>query len=80
MGYSAEDLAKHIEAQFVDGMSWVERHKWHIDHINPVAAFVAEGETDPKVINALTNLRPMWASENMAKGSNYEPSKMDSMK
>lgn len=71
LGYSAKELATHIEAQFVDGMSWEDRSKWHIDHIKPVSVFVGEGVTDLMVINALNNLRPMWAAENMAKGSAY---------
>lgn len=34
----------------------------------PVSAFLQEGITDPKVINALSNLRPLWAKDNFAKG------------
>jgi|SRR5580704_6558903 hypothetical protein len=66
LGYSAAELAAHLEAQFVDGMSWEDRSAWHIDHIKPVREFAREGVTDPAIINALSNLRPLWARENMS--------------
>jgi len=72
LGYKKDDLVRHIERQFVRGMSWDNHGEWHIDHIVPVSWFVKNGETDPKVINALTNLRPMWASENISKGNKRE--------
>lgn len=68
LGYSFTDLRTHIESQFKDGMSWENRKEWHIDHIKPVCVFIREGETDPKVINALSNLRPLWAYENLSRG------------
>lgn len=68
LGYSAKDLCTHLEAQFKPGMSWHNRSDWHIDHIKPVSAFIQEGITDPKIINALSNLRPLWAKDNFAKG------------
>lgn len=69
LGYSVEELRLHIEGQFQPGMSWENRGEWHIDHIKSVAAFVAVGITDPKIINALSNLRPLWAWDNLSKGS-----------
>lgn len=69
LGYSAEELRIHLENQFLPGMSWEERSAWHIDHIKPVSAFIAEGITDPKIINALSNLRPLWARDNLVKGA-----------
>lgn len=71
LGYSAEDLAAHIEKQFMEGMSWKDRSEWHIDHIKPVSVFIKEGITDVRVINSLSNLRPMWAKENMSKQASW---------
>lgn len=55
-------------------MSWEAhaRGEIHIDHIVPVSKLVSDGETDPAVINALSNLRPMWAADNLAKGAKQE--------
>lgn len=67
LGYTRHQLRQHIEAQFTKGMSWDNRGKWHIDHIVPVAEFMRRGETDPAIVNALSNLRPMWAKDNIRK-------------
>jgi len=69
LGYSAKDLCAHIESQFEPGMSWQNRGAWHIDHIKSVSSFFNEGITDPKIINALSNLRPLWAQDNLNKGA-----------
>jgi hypothetical protein len=48
-------------------MSWDNWGEWHIDHIEPVSKLVSSGVTEPSEINALSNLQPLWASENIAK-------------
>lgn len=67
LGYNQHQLRSHIERQFVKGMGWHNRDRWHIDHIVPVAEFMRKGETDPAVVNALSNLQPLWAGDNMRK-------------
>lgn len=69
LGYTASDLKAHLESLFEPGMSWENRGEWHIDHIKPVVQFIREGVTDPAVINALSNLQPLWAADNLTKGS-----------
>lgn len=65
LGYRPEELKVHLERLFEPGMTWENhgQHGWHIDHIRPICTF-PEG-TEPIVINALENLRPMWAEENI---------------
>lgn len=79
IGYGGKELRAHLELLFADGMEWhnygMGCGKWQIDHIKPIAAFVREGTIDPKIINALSNLRPMWASENASKNDKYEGGK-----
>lgn len=72
LGYSPERLSQHIERQFVNGMSWENYGKWHIDHIIPISHFLKNGVNDPKIINALSNLRPMWAKQNQEKSDLVE--------
>ena len=67
-GFSREDLVAWIESQFVEGMTWGNTS---IDHIIPVVAFVDHGIDDLKVINHLSNLRPMFRLENISKGCRY---------
>lgn len=71
-GYTFEQLVARIEFQFKDGMSWENRSEWHIDHRKPISRFLEQGITDPKIVNALSNLQPIWASENLSKGAKFE--------
>ena len=71
MGYGFGVFKQHIEEQFEDWMCWANHGEWHVDHIKPVSAYRREGITDPKIINALANLRPLPARENLSKGSSY---------
>jgi hypothetical protein len=63
LGYRAEDLKKHLEARFQPGMSWSNWGEWHVDHVRPVNTFPSG--TLPSEVNALSNLRPLWAVENI---------------
>jgi hypothetical protein len=78
LGYSFEELMTHLEKQFSKGMSWHNYGygdgKWHIDHIRPLASFEYD-TTDCEEFRAawaLTNLRPLWQSDNLKKGSRVE--------
>lgn len=66
LGYSATDLKKHIEKQFTDGMTWDNYGKWHIDHIKGVSEF--NSKTPLNIVNALSNLQPLWGVDNIRKG------------
>ena len=73
VGCSFKKLRNHIEKQFKPGMSWENRAEWHIDHITPVSYFVKNFDfTDIKIQKKCfhyTNLQPLWAYENLRKGS-----------
>lgn len=67
--FTQEDLEKHLEKQFLAGMTWANYGKWHIDHRIPISVFNFDSpdHIDFKRCWALENLRPMWAKENMIK-------------
>jgi len=67
LGYSFAEFKAHIEDQFEPWMSWANHGEWHVDHIFPVSRFIRMGVIDVKVINALSNLRPLSKQANMAK-------------
>jgi hypothetical protein len=48
-------------------MNWENRDQWHVDHIVPLAT--AKNEQDVIALNHFSNLRPLWAKENLQKGS-----------
>jgi hypothetical protein len=71
VGYRVGDLRGHLESQFADGMSWENYGAWHVDHKLPVASFNFATVDDPdfKECWSLGNLQPLWAIDNMRKGS-----------
>jgi hypothetical protein len=71
VGFTIADLMRHLERQFQPGMSWGNRGEWHIDHILPLASFNFDTPDDPefKAAWALTNLRPLWALDNIQKSA-----------
>lgn len=71
LGYTSEEFKVHIESLWEDGMSWESRSDWHIDHIKPLSLFIKEGITDIAIINSLSNLRPLWAKDNLSKGKKF---------
>jgi len=71
VGYSLDDLMRHLERQFLPGMTWENRGDWHIDHITALSTFRFETAEDPDFRAAwgLANLRPLWARENRIKSA-----------
>ena len=71
-GYTAKELAVHLERQFTKGMTWDRfmEGEIHIDHIIPKSSFNFESHEDDEFRQcwALANLRPMWATDNRRKG------------
>ena len=76
VGYTLEELQRHIGKRFTAGMSWdaLMRGEIHIDHKIPRAAFNYEtpGDIDFRRCWALKNLRPMWSMENRIKNAKLE--------
>jgi hypothetical protein len=76
IGCSSEEFKTHIEKQFTEGMSWNNYNEWHLDHIKPISMFnlIVDDkldETEVKKANHYTNLRPLWAKDNLSKSNNY---------
>lgn len=82
LGYTVDDLKKHLQKKFLPGMTWelFLNGAIHIDHRVPVAAHNIKGydSHDFKRCWALKNLQPMWADDNMAKSDHltkhFQPS------
>lgn len=74
LGYGAKELQEHLEAQWEPWMSWDNYGKeWEIDHRRSINWLYANGMPNPKVINALSNLRPLPVFENRSKGARCDP-------
>lgn len=70
LGCSVPFLKTYLESLFKPGMSWSNwAHKgWHIDHIVPLSAFDLTDREQFLRACHYTNLQPLWAAENLAKG------------
>lgn len=67
VGCSLDQLRQHLESSFVEGMGWLNRSEWHIDHIIPLSSF---NLSDPEQLARAchyTNLQPLWARDNIIK-------------
>lgn len=69
LGYSRNELKEHLEKLFTEGMSWDNYGEWHIDHIKPISSF--DKNTDPKIVNSLDNLQPLWKTTRVINGIKY---------
>lgn len=76
VGYTYKQLKRHLEKQFLPGMTWDNYglKGWTIDHKVPVSVF---NFTDVKHIDfrrcwALSNLQPLWMCDNLSKKAKLE--------
>lgn len=67
LGCSGAELLAHLEAQFVEGMSWENYGAWHIDHKRPICTFNLSDPAQQRLAFHYTNLRPLWAADNLAR-------------
>jgi len=77
LGYTIEELRQHLESLFQEGMSWDNYGThWHIDHVIPKSWFNLSSENgvneyELKLCWSLSNLQPMWTSDNLEKKNAY---------
>lgn len=71
VGYTLEELKSHLEKQFLSGMTWENygRTGWHIDHKIPISVFNFNKPEDDDFKRCwdLSNLQPLWCSDNTKK-------------
>lgn len=69
--FTKAELVHHIGKQFTKGMTWerLTAGEIHVDHIIPVASFDIKelGDNEFKACWALSNLRPLWNTDNWSK-------------
>jgi hypothetical protein len=70
--YDMDELRAHMEAQFVEDMSWDNYGEWHIDHIKPCVLFDHQDPEQVRKCWALSNLQPLWAEDNLKKGARHD--------
>ena len=77
VGCSPDTLRLCLEARFEPGMTWDNYGSaWHVDHIIPLSAYDLTDPEQQREAFHYTNLQPMWAHENMAKGDEVPGTEM----
>lgn len=69
LGCSISQLKNYLETKFTNGMNWDNYGKWHIDHIRPLSSFNLSDRKELTEACHYTNLQPLWAEDNIIKGS-----------
>lgn len=75
LGYSLNQLMRHLEKRFQPDMTWENYGEgWHVDHIIPLAAHNYETVDDIDFNKAwsLKNLQPLWGPDNNSKSDKLE--------
>ena len=70
VGYTVDQLKKHLEKQFTPEMSWENYGKvWEIDHKIPIAVFNYErpNDIDFRICWSINNLQPLTTFKNRSK-------------
>ena len=75
LGCTIGFLRDYLESKFTSGMTWENwsRTGWHIDHIKPLALFDLTDREQLLEACHYKNLQPMWALDNLSKGSRFSP-------
>lgn len=75
LGYTVNDLIKHLESQFEPWMTWENYGEWEIDHIQPDSSYRYSSIYDLAFKESwkLSNLRPLEKSANASKGAKLCP-------
>jgi hypothetical protein len=69
IGCTSDFLKNYLESKFQPGMTWENwsSNGWHVDHIVPLSS--AKTPEDMIKLCHYTNLQPLWAADNLKKGS-----------
>jgi Prasinovirus endonuclease VII len=73
LGCDMQWLVAWLEVQFRPEMSWENYGSvWHVDHIKPCVRFELSDPAQQRLCFHWTNLQPLFAEENLSKGSKWE--------
>lgn len=75
LGCTIVELRSYLESQFLPGMTWEcygnKEGQWSIDHIQPLISFDLTVKEELLKAVHYSNLRPMWAMDNLQKGGKF---------
>jgi len=71
LGCSIENYKDYLSDLFTEGMNWDNYGDWHIDHKRPVSSFDLSKDEDVNNCFHYSNTQPLWAEDNLIKGSKW---------
>jgi hypothetical protein len=80
LGCTVPELKTYLQDKFVDGMTWDNYGKWHIDHIIPCSTFNFSLPSEQEKCFHFTNLQPLWAHDNLTKSAKIPTPNISSRK
>lgn len=69
LGCTIDELKVYLQEQFQEGMTWDNYGEWHIDHKIALISFNLEDREEFLKACNYSNLQPLWAIDNLKKGS-----------
>ena len=69
IGCTIDELWTHLESKFKPWMTRENHGVWHVDHIKACAKFDLTDPVQQRQCFHWSNLQPLWAHENLSKGS-----------
>jgi hypothetical protein len=73
LGCTVEELKKHIEQQWLPGMTWdnygFEIGKWQMDHIVACSKFDLSAPEQQRKCFGFRNIQPLWTIDNLRKNN-----------
>lgn len=69
LGCSIDFFREYLEGLWTEGMSWDNLGEWHLDHIKPLESYDLTDEEQYSAACHYTNIQPLWAADNYAKGA-----------
>lgn len=75
LGCTLPEFKTYLETKFTPGMTWENygRNGWHIDHIQPLSSFNLVTTEEQQIALHYTNMQPLWAIDNLRKGTKCLP-------
>lgn len=67
LGCDIDFLKEWLSSLFIEGMTWDNYGKWHVDHYVPCAYFDLSDVKQQRICFNYRNLRPLWGIDNMKK-------------
>ncbi len=72
LGCTNNELKKHLEKLFTDGMNFKNYGEWEVGHVTPIASFDLKLTEQQLECFNYKNLQPLWKEDNLKKSDKLD--------